>query len=152
MDFEKILSEWESQKNAKGKRKKNENERMSQFLDTYGPGERDVHAKDLGDEGEKNEKIAKRKALLLMKPERSLDLHGLRADEAIERVNAFLKECKEAGLRKVLIIHGKGLHSTEPPVLAKRIIAHVQKCREAGEYGVAPREWGGRGALWVVLR
>ncbi|HEY4956281.1 MAG TPA: Smr/MutS family protein, partial [Caldimonas sp.] len=40
-----------------------------------------------------------------------IDLHGLRRDEARERIAAFLRDAARAGLRCVRVVHGKGLGS-----------------------------------------
>ena len=50
-----------------------------------------------------------------------IDLHGLRRDEARERVAAFLREAARNGLRCVRVIHGKGNGSPgrEPVLKAK---------------------------------
>ena len=57
-----------------------------------------------------------REYVLNMKPEAYLDLHGLHQDEARERLDGFITDCKRRGLRKVMIIHGKGIHThgTDP--------------------------------------
>jgi DNA-nicking Smr family endonuclease len=48
-----------------------------------------------------------------------LDLHGLSSNEAEVRIVAGLDLCKNKGIREVLLIHGRGLHSGvgERPVL-----------------------------------
>lgn len=38
----------------------------------------------------------------------SLDLHGLRADEAVERLDKFISDCLVAGFDEVLVYHGIG--------------------------------------------
>jgi DNA-nicking Smr family endonuclease len=57
-----------------------------------------------------------------LKPERTLDLHGMRAEAAHAAVRAFLPLAQEAGLRCVAIITGKG-SSAEGGVL-KRELPH----------------------------
>ncbi len=149
MDFGKILDDWELE-NRKNGGKENKNDAMRDLVERFGPNERDIREK------EKNEipdaLKERRRELLRMKPGRTIDLHGLSVDEAIRSVDAFLKKCKADGVKKVLIIHGKGLHSDSDPILGKMIVRYIQKCRFAGEYGVAPRELGGRGATWLILR
>jgi DNA-nicking Smr family endonuclease len=48
-----------------------------------------------------------------------LDLHGLSSNEAEVRIVAGLDLCKNKGIKEVLLIHGRGLHSGvgERPVL-----------------------------------
>jgi DNA-nicking Smr family endonuclease len=150
MDFGNILDNWEHEKRKKIRvDKKNA---MNELVDRFSPRDRDIREKEKTENECLEVARAKRKELLGMKPERTIDLHGLRADEAIKRVDAFLRKCRSEKVKKVLIIHGKGLHSDAIPVLGKKIVQYVQQCRIAGEYGVAPKEWGGRGALWVIIR
>lgn len=40
--------------------------------------------------------------------EETLDIHGLRIEEALPEVEAFLDRAFTAGLRRVRIVHGKG--------------------------------------------
>ena len=43
--------------------------------------------------------------------QRQLDLHGLRSDEARERLSHFIRESHRHGIRCVRVVHGKGLGS-----------------------------------------
>jgi DNA-nicking Smr family endonuclease len=149
MDFGKILDDWENGKRKEGTKRENP---MHKLVDSYGPAERDILEKEKADEKASEAASRRRSELLRMKPEAVIDLHGLTADEAIKQADAFLRKCKNEGVKKALLIHGKGLHSDSIPVLGKKIVQFVQRCRYAGEYGVAPKEWGGRGATWVILR
>ena len=40
-----------------------------------------------------------------------LDLHGLLKDEAKQELEAFLTRARQKGMRCVLVVHGRGLHS-----------------------------------------
>jgi DNA-nicking Smr family endonuclease len=55
---------------------------------------------------------------------RTLDLHGLTSDEASRRIRQTIDSCKEHGVRELLIIHGRGSHSTfnEGPVLKNLVL------------------------------
>ena len=55
-----------------------------------------------------------------LKPERTLDLHGMRADAAHAAVRAFLPLAQEAGFRCVAIVTGKG-SSPEGGVLRREL-------------------------------
>src|SRR5690606_4523367 len=46
-------------------------------------------------------------------PDRELDLHGLRRDEARRHLRAALREAIAAGERCVLVVHGRGARSGE---------------------------------------
>jgi DNA-nicking Smr family endonuclease len=82
-----------------------------------------------------------------------LDLHGLRRDEARNRVGDFLREAEKLGLRCVRIIHGKGLGSPgrEPVLKAKVRSWLVQRNQVMGFVQAGPTD-GGHGAVLVLLR
>ena len=81
-----------------------------------------------------------------------LDLHGYRVAEAIPEIDRFLERSHAAGLRKVLIVHGKGLHSAEAPVLKQAVVAHLRRHPLVEASGVPERKDGGSGAVWVLVR
>jgi DNA-nicking Smr family endonuclease len=88
-----------------------------------------------------------------LKPEDKLDLHGLTIDEACPKVRFFLQDAIYQGFKTVLIITGKGLHSSDGPVLRQAVEKLLGQQREQViEWGVAPRRYGGDGALMVFLR
>lgn len=79
-----------------------------------------------------------------------LDLHGLRPDDARERVLAFLKDKRARGERCVLVIHGKG-----EGVLRGELAAWLSQGRgreHVAAFATAREEDGGEGALYVALR
>jgi DNA-nicking Smr family endonuclease len=83
-----------------------------------------------------------------------LDLHGLSRDEALEALKRFLHSAQKKGQKAVLVITGKGNHSSEEPVLQQAVASWL---RDAGrttvlEFAPAPREMGGSGAYVVFLR
>lgn len=87
-------------------------------------------------------------------PEARLDLHGLHRDQAREKVRFFLENGVYQGFRTVLIITGRGLGSGSEPVLRSEIERYLT--HQAGawvvEWGRAPRQYGGEGALVVFLK
>ncbi len=88
-----------------------------------------------------------------LKPEAELDLHGLTVDEACPKARFFLQDSIYQGFKTVLIITGKGLHSSDGPVLRQAVEKLLDQQREQViEWGVAPRRYGGDGALMVFLR
>jgi DNA-nicking Smr family endonuclease len=88
-----------------------------------------------------------------LKPEAELDLHGLTVDEASAKVRFFLRDVRYHGFLTVLIITGKGLHSSDGPVLRQAMEKLLNQQREhVLEWSVAPRRFGGDGALIVFLR
>jgi len=89
-----------------------------------------------------------------IKIEARLDLHGLSRSEALERAGHFLDNAAFHQLQAVLIVTGKGAHSSDGPVLRNALEAYLQakSHRAVVEWGRAPREHGGAGALVVFLR
>ncbi len=83
----------------------------------------------------------------------SLDLHGLRTDEAREAFTQFLKRCAQREIRCVRIIHGKGLGSANrTPVLKGKVLAWLTQKEEVLAFCAAPAHDGGSGAVLVLLR
>ena len=88
-----------------------------------------------------------------IKPETELDLHGLTVEEACTKVQFFLQDALYQGCRTVLVITGKGSHSSDGPVLRTAMERLLESQRELVlEWGLAPQRYGGRGALIVFLR
>lgn len=84
--------------------------------------------------------------------EASLDLHGLTRDQAWKRLNTFVTECYYRGLCKVLLIHGKGNHSEDDPVLHQVVRSFIESDNRLGQFGFADKNLGGKGATWVIIR
>lgn len=81
-----------------------------------------------------------------------LDLHGMVQEEALAALRYFLRESRLEGHRKVLVIHGKGLHSENRKGVLKDAVQQVLlKDRNVAAWGEAGRKQGGRGASWVWL-
>jgi DNA-nicking Smr family endonuclease len=88
-----------------------------------------------------------------VQPAGELDLHGLTRDEALNRTRAFLGHAARQGWPVVLIVTGKGLHSSDGPVLRRAVERLLDDARDLVlEWGVAPRRYGGAGALVVFVR
>lgn len=84
--------------------------------------------------------------------QRQLDLHGLRVEDARERLGAFIREANQQGLRCVRIIHGKGLGSPgKAPVLKRRVYNWLVQKVEVLAFVQAKPADGGAGALVVLL-
>jgi DNA-nicking Smr family endonuclease len=74
-------------------------------------------------------------------------------EEASQKVKFFLQNSSFNNVDAVIIITGKGLHSDEGPVLRKAVGRLLSSLHElVVEWGIAPREYGGDGALIVFLR
>jgi DNA-nicking Smr family endonuclease len=81
-----------------------------------------------------------------------LDLHGLRREEAISRLRDFLRNCVRAGLRKVLVIHGRGLNSEGEAILPALVRTELEQNPSVIDFGAATPAQGGNGAMQVFLR
>ena len=82
-----------------------------------------------------------------------LDLHGLRQDEAREKLGEFLRTCGKQGLRCLRIVHGKGLGSPgKAPVLKSRVQRWLVQKNEVMAFVQAKPADGGAGALVVLLQ
>jgi hypothetical protein len=79
---------------------------------------------------------------------REIDLHGKTVDEAIPVVEAFLKECYRDNVRRVRVIHGKGIF-----VLQKAIREYLVTHRfvKSGSIASADKDHGGEGATEAAL-
>lgn len=84
-------------------------------------------------------------------PDAILDLHGKTALEARESLALFLLQCQHAGLRHVLIIHGKGRDS-DTPVLKNKLNNWLRQTEQVLAFCTAIPKHGGYGALYVLLR
>jgi DNA-nicking Smr family endonuclease len=165
MDFGDILDEWErikrehkdsaptppspsaapkprsSVSKAKGS--------LEAWLMANGVRDKDAEASDHWSGAQKGEDSRR---LASLKPQASLDLHGMTGEEAEAAIAEFLRTSSRMGLEKVLLIHGKGLHSSGAPVLKKAARRALEASPLAGRFGEAGRNDGGSGALWVLIR
>ena len=81
-----------------------------------------------------------------------LDLHGLRREEARERLNRFVFEARRSGLRCVRVIHGKGNNSPgREPVLKGKVKSWLVQKKDVIAFTQARASDGGTGALVVLL-
>jgi DNA-nicking Smr family endonuclease len=90
------------------------------------------------------------------RPERRLDLHGLRSHEAVAELAEFIVEQFDRGAQDLLVIHGKGLHSAEGiAVLRDAVVAALAEGKLAPYvlgFATAHDSIGGRGATAIRLR
>lgn len=132
---------------------------MDSWLDRYPPGD-DAFEKDSASEPPAHAKsgpvgrkpASSTRGLRRMAHQAELDLHGYSVSEAKRRTDAFLKECRRAGYRKVLVIHGKGNHADSEGKLKREIRMYLQRHPIAGRLLEPDRRNGGHGAVWIVLR
>ncbi len=87
----------------------------------------------------------------VIEPQATLDLHGMRVDDARRALSRFLDQSLAAGRRCVRIVHGKGRGSDRQPVLKQRVNQWLPQRREVLAFCSAPRWDGGTGAAYVLL-
>lgn len=123
---------------------------MEMWLRRYGTIDKDK----LAEEQQERTNQYDRNYLLNMRPEARLDLHGLHQDEAEERLNNFISDCQRRGLRKVIIVHGKGIHTSgTDPVLGELVRKFIERDKRCGTSGhPKTKQEGGTGATWVILK
>ncbi|MBX3637030.1 MAG: Smr/MutS family protein [Rubrivivax sp.] len=82
-----------------------------------------------------------------------VDLHGLRRDEARERLAGFVREAEKRGARCLRVVHGKGLGSPgREPVLKARVQRWLGQHAGVIAFTQASGPQGGAGALIVLLK
>jgi DNA-nicking Smr family endonuclease len=94
----------------------------------------------------------RRRRLRMKRPDATLDLHGQTREEAWIAMDGFFNLCRQQGLEKLLIVHGKGNHSKGEAALKRVVRDYIEYCAYAGESGQAAASEGGSGATWVLLK
>lgn len=83
----------------------------------------------------------------------SLDLHGLRSDDARKLLLEFLQQATQRGLRCVCVVHGKGWHTESGEGILKVRARHwLTQCPQVLAFCEAPPNLGGGGAVLVLLK
>ncbi|MBP3709844.1 MAG: Smr/MutS family protein [Treponema sp.] len=119
------------------------------WLRKYGVVDKDKLAEE-AHEHEKEHSVSYLKTLPI---EARVDLHGLTRDEAWNKLVNFTGDCMHRGVRKVLIIHGKGIHTTgSDPVLGEVVRRFIESDKRCGASGHPNKRLGGNGATWVLLK
>jgi len=115
-----------------------------------------IHNKDEEVKDKQPNAQDKRRRLRNKKPDAELDIHGKTREEAWQELEVFFNHAKEKEYEKILIIHGKGNHSTgDPaalPVLKRVVMEFIEHCPFAGESGKGKSSVGGEGATWVLIK
>lgn len=85
--------------------------------------------------------------------QRSLDLHGLRIEQARDTLALFIRQSQHLGVRCVKVVHGKGLSSPgQTPVLKQKVHNWLVQQSEVLAFVQAQAAEGGAGALVVLLQ
>ena len=95
------------------------------------------------------------KYAVLAEPQRSIDFHkaGILTNAEITALTKrFLERSSQAGLTKILIITGKGLHSQKGEAVIKPLVEKIlQKNKFVKNFSWARRDRGGSGAFEINL-
>jgi len=83
--------------------------------------------------------------------EDEIDLHASSERAAEELLRRFLAEARDAAHHCVRIVHGKGLHSAQGPVLKGMVERMLNQRVDVLAYASAPAAQGGTGAVLVLL-
>jgi DNA-nicking Smr family endonuclease len=161
MDFGDILDQWDKQ-TAKapksGKSGYSGGDKEEQELQTVDPltawmRTNGIHDKDAETETTKAGNAgARRRRLLAKAADATIDLHGLTRDEAWTALDTFFEDGRRRELEKLLVVHGKGNHSSGEEVLKETVRSFIENCPFAGESGHGGAAMGGSGATWVLLK
>lgn len=167
MTFEEILNQWEARiqrpygrkrmrkdaKNPTAAAYNAENNQkinpMDYWVRRYGVYDKD--AQDSQDPAPLDNQAEKRR-LRAMRPQAEIDLHGMTLEEAYGALVTFFDDAVRRDYQKVLIIHGKGNHSQNGPVLARFVQKFLETHAQAGETGHPKGRDGGTGSTWVILK
>ncbi len=85
--------------------------------------------------------------------EKCLDLHGYTVQQAEVKLASCLKDCQNCATQMLLLIHGKGLHTTQSsPVLKNALNRWLRQYQQILAFCSAQAKHGGSGALYVLLR
>ncbi|GHV73332.1 DNA mismatch repair protein MutS [Spirochaetia bacterium] len=159
MDFGDILDQWDRQTGNAGKkavkaeedtgdqRSAQKVDPLTAWLRVYGIPDKDAEIAEAAVPPAK-----RRRRLRAKKADATLDLHGLTNDEAWIALEEFFRAGQQQELEKLLIIHGKGLHSEKDAVLKRTVRDFIERCPFAGESGQGEASDGGSGATWVLLK
>jgi len=82
-----------------------------------------------------------------------LDLHGLTADQARDRLVDFIETSRQFGTRCVKVIHGKGYGSKQGQPVLKQLVPHwLTQITSVQAFSTPPNAHGGQGVLFVLIK
>lgn len=145
-DFATVLKEWEKQKKQTLRQEKIAQEAKkpawAQSLDKFAPESSDLAS----EEPPRSTKVQRRQFPI----QDEIDLHGKTAAEAQGALDLFLRESRKQKLKKIRIIHGRGIHSGGDAVL-KPLVQTWASSLKGVKWEVCSPEEGGSGAIWLWL-
>ncbi|MDD4083025.1 MAG: Smr/MutS family protein [Sphaerochaetaceae bacterium] len=88
-----------------------------------------------------------------MKIQDELDLHGVIKETAQKMIHSFLSASKKAGLIKINIIFGKGIHSSSGLSILEEVVKkEISQSTIIRESYTPKAKDGGSGALTIILK
>jgi DNA-nicking Smr family endonuclease len=81
----------------------------------------------------------------------ALDLHGTTTEEARHALLSFLDHAQNQGWHCVRIVHGKGKHGSEVPIIKNLVNSWLRQLPPILAFSSAPRRDGGAGAVYVLI-
>ena len=100
----------------------------------------------------KSKKKIKKKKSRYKTYDRVIDLHGYNKEEAYSVIRKEIEFARVHHLRKILIIHGIGIHSKEIPVLKDLVTKIAKSNKNVEDFHPAPLKDGGEGATVLYLK
>lgn len=88
-------------------------------------------------------------------PDASLDLHGCRRSDVVPKLRSFMQNAQYHDWQTLLVITGKGLHSESGDGVLRLETERFLSGEGAtmiAEWGVAPKQFGGHGAVVLFLK
>ena len=137
-----------ARREAKKRKQETQINPMELWLRRYGVMDKDAQSEEYEAKGKQQDASYLRELAC----EARIDLHGLTSDEGWRKLDYFIGECQRRGLQKVLIIHGKGNHSGDNPVLSGMVRNFIERDYRLGAWGHPDKREGGKGATWVIIR
>jgi DNA-nicking Smr family endonuclease len=156
MNFGDILDQWDRQ-TARAAGKKGPPGPAAQAVEKHHPLnawllQNGVWDKDAEAEENRPRDGERRRRLLRKRPDAVIDLHGLTRDEAWTALETFFEDSRLNNFEKLMVVHGKGIHSEKEAVLTEVSRKFIEACPFAGESGRGSAAEGGSGATWVLLK
>ena len=153
MDFGDILENWElaekKKKHDNAEQGKGHKNPMEAWIDRYGVIDKD----SLAERDSNRKKFISQKNIIALPVDEKIDLHGLDAVKAEKKLSQFISECERNGYKKILIIHGKGIHSPSGKVVLESMVRRfIEQDKRLGMSGHPEVAEGGNGATWVILK
>ena len=144
-DFGETLRKWEKLRQGGGKEKSP----MEEALELYPPSKKSAREKAASGGATRKRVVAGRR----LPVQEVVDLHGLTSEQAIELLEEAIRRNALPGeRRRILVVHGKGIHSPRGAKLLEVVREYVKNHPLVGETGIPPAKEGGDGAVWAVCR